>query len=54
MEGEGAATTDVLKAEILDLFLVKWWAIQLATNAATTVLRVDQVSCRSCDNHVCS
>lgn len=44
-EGEGAAVKDVVAAGILDLYLAKWWGIKLATGAAVTVLRVDQV-CR--------
>lgn len=36
---------DMLEAGILDPYLVKHWGIKLATNAAITVLRVDQVSC---------
>lgn len=34
---------DTLEANILDSYLVKHWAIRLATNAAVTVLRVDQI-----------
>lgn len=34
----------MLEAGILDTYLGKYWAIKLATNAAVTVLRVDQVS----------
>lgn len=34
----------MLEASILDTYLGKYWAIKLATNAAVTVLRVDQVS----------
>ena len=37
---------DAVKAGILDLYLVKHWAIKFATDAAVTVLRVDQV-CRA-------
>ena len=44
VEGEGAAVKDVAAAGIWDLFLTKFWSFKLATNAATTVLRVDQVS----------
>jgi len=35
---------DMLEAGILDPYLVKHWGIKLATNAAITILRVDQVS----------
>lgn len=44
IEGEGAAVKDVAAAGIWDLFLAKYWGLKLATNAATTVLRVDLVS----------
>uniref|UniRef100_A0A673YTP6 T-complex protein 1 subunit theta n=1 Tax=Salmo trutta TaxID=8032 RepID=A0A673YTP6_SALTR len=43
IEGEGAALKDMLEAGILEPFLVKHWGIKLATNAAITVLRVDQI-----------
>lgn len=43
IEADGAAVKDVAKAGIVDLYNAKWWGIKLATNAATTVLRVDQV-----------
>lgn len=43
IEGEGAATTDVLEASILDSYLVKYWGLKFSSNAATTVLRVDQI-----------
>lgn len=43
IEADGAAVTDAAKAGIVDLYSAKWWGIKLATNAATTVLRVDQV-----------
>ena len=43
IEGEGAAVKDVVAAEILDHYLAKFWGLKLATNAAATVLRVDQV-----------
>lgn len=34
---------DMLEAGIVEPYLVKHWGIKLATNAAITVLRVDQV-----------
>lgn len=43
IEGEGVAVKDVVEAGILDAYLVKYWGIKFATNAATTVLRVDQI-----------
>jgi len=43
IEGEGPEVKDMLEAEILDPYLVKHWGIKLATNAAVTVLRVDQI-----------
>lgn len=36
----------MLEAGVLDTYLGKFWGIKLATNAAITVLRVDQVSWR--------
>ncbi|XP_034745314.1 T-complex protein 1 subunit theta isoform X1 [Etheostoma cragini] len=43
IEGEGPAVKDMLEAGILEPYLVKYWGIKLATNAAITVLRVDQI-----------
>ncbi|KAA0703968.1 T-complex protein 1 subunit theta [Triplophysa tibetana] len=43
IEGEGPAVKDMMEAGIFDPYLVKNWAIKLATNAAITVLRVDQI-----------
>uniref|UniRef100_A0AAY5L569 T-complex protein 1 subunit theta n=1 Tax=Esox lucius TaxID=8010 RepID=A0AAY5L569_ESOLU len=43
IEGEGASLKDMLEAGILEPYLVKYWGIKLATNAAITVLRVDQI-----------
>uniref|UniRef100_A0A8C9FJ31 T-complex protein 1 subunit theta n=1 Tax=Pavo cristatus TaxID=9049 RepID=A0A8C9FJ31_PAVCR len=40
---EAAAVKDMLEAGILDTYLGKSWGIKLATNAAVTVLRVDQI-----------
>lgn len=42
-ENGGAAIKDAVKAGILDLYLVKYWALKFATDAAVTVLRVDQI-----------
>lgn len=35
---------DMMEAGVFDPYLVRHWGIKLATNAAITVLRVDQVS----------
>uniref|UniRef100_A0A3Q2YQ88 T-complex protein 1 subunit theta n=1 Tax=Hippocampus comes TaxID=109280 RepID=A0A3Q2YQ88_HIPCM len=43
IEGDGPSVKDVAQAGILDPYLVKYWGIKLATNAAITVLRVDQI-----------
>lgn len=46
-QGEGIATCDAVERGILDSFLVKYWGLKFASNAACTVLRVDQVSKKS-------
>eukprot|EP00057_Strongylocentrotus_purpuratus_P012920 XP_011667394.1 PREDICTED: T-complex protein 1 subunit theta [Strongylocentrotus purpuratus] len=43
IEAEGAEVMDVVEAGIMDAYLTKSTAIKLATNAAITVLRVDQI-----------
>lgn len=43
IEGEGAATCDALEAGIFDGFLSKHWGLKFASDAACTVLRVDQI-----------
>ncbi|XP_072254163.1 T-complex protein 1 subunit theta isoform X2 [Pyxicephalus adspersus] len=43
IEAETAAVKDMLESNILDTYLGKHWGIKLATNAAVTVLRVDQI-----------
>ncbi|NXT94259.1 TCPQ protein, partial [Anhinga rufa] len=43
IEAEAAALKDMLEAGVLDTYLGKSWGIKLATNAAVTVLRVDQI-----------
>ncbi|EMP25453.1 T-complex protein 1 subunit theta [Chelonia mydas] len=42
IEAEAAAVKDMLETGVLDTYLGKHWGIKLATNAAVTVLRVDQ------------
>ena len=34
---------DCLESNVLDLLLAKQWALKYATNAAATILRVDQI-----------
>ncbi|CAH1800231.1 unnamed protein product [Owenia fusiformis] len=43
IDGPGSVVKDVLESDIRDLFLTKYWGIRFATNAACTVLRVDQI-----------
>jgi len=43
IEGEGASTCDALEAGIFDGFLSKHWGLKFASDAACTVLRVDQI-----------
>jgi len=43
IEGEGIATCDAVERGILDSFLVKYWGLKFSSNAACTVLRVDQI-----------
>lgn len=40
---EDGSAVDATKADLVDLLNTKHWAIRLATDAATTVLRVDQI-----------
>ena len=40
---DNTGTFDAKKAGILDLMVTKAWAIKLATEAARTVLSVDQI-----------
>lgn len=47
LQGEGPALKDMLECGVLEPYLVKHWGIKLATNAAITVLRVDQVGTHS-------
>lgn len=43
IDAESAAVKDMLESNIFDTYLVKYWGMKLATNAAVTVLRVDQI-----------
>jgi len=43
IEGEGASVFDAAEANIIDLFITKYWGMKFATSAACTVLRVDQI-----------
>jgi len=43
VDGSGVATVDAMQKGILDLFLVKLWGLKFATNAASTVLKVDEI-----------
>ena len=43
LQGEGASVFDAAEANIIDLFITKYWGMKFATSAACTVLRVDQV-----------
>jgi len=40
---DGGPPKDLSKESILDVYMTKWWAIKLATEAACTVLKVDQI-----------
>lgn len=44
VRGEGSNVTDAVSAGILDLYLCKYWGIKLASNAACTALKIDEVS----------
>ncbi|KAK2714890.1 T-complex protein 1 subunit theta-like [Artemia franciscana] len=43
IEGEGLNFKDAVTAGFLDLFVTKHWALKYATNAACTIIRVDQI-----------
>lgn len=42
-DDDGTGVHDAEKAGIMDLYVAKSWAIKLATEAARTVLAVDQI-----------
>lgn len=43
LDVEGGPPTDLSARGVVDLFITKWWALKLATDAATTILRIDQI-----------
>merc|ERR1719153_1006502 len=43
IDGESGEIKDCLESNVLDLLLAKQWALKSATNAAATILRVDQI-----------
>lgn len=43
IEGEGGDVKDCAESGVYDLLLAKKWALKYATNAACTILRVDQI-----------
>jgi len=43
IDGESGEIKDCAESNILDLMIAKKWALKYATNAAATVLRVDQI-----------
>merc|ERR1712213_75889 len=42
-EGNTDCVTDAVEKEVLDLLALKYWALKYATDAACTILRVDQI-----------
>lgn len=40
---ETGEARDLGEADIVDLYAAKWWALKLAVDAVTTILRVDQI-----------
>merc|ERR1712117_884193 len=43
IDGESGEIKDCCESNVLDLLLAKQWALKYATNAAATILRVDQI-----------
>merc|ERR1712087_281357 len=43
IDAESGEVKDCLEAGVLDLMVGKYWALKYATNAACTILRVDQI-----------
>ena len=42
-EGEDPTVKDAVECNVFDPYLVKYWGIKFATQAANTVLKVDQI-----------
>ena len=42
-EGPSNTTTDAVEKQVFDLLMLKHWALKYATDAACTILRVDQI-----------
>ena len=42
-EGNADSITDAVEKQIYDLLTLKYWALKYATDAACTILRVDQI-----------
>lgn len=40
---ETGVPKDLVVDHITDLYMTKWWAIKLAVDAVTTILKVDQI-----------
>lgn len=43
MQPKGSSLVDSSKAGIVDSYLSKFWGLQYATQAACTILKVDQI-----------
>jgi T-complex protein 1 subunit theta len=43
IDSETPATVDVTKTKVFDLFATKWWGLKYAVDAASTILKVDQI-----------
>lgn len=43
LDVETGLPRDLGEDGVLDLYIAKWWAVKLAVEAATTVLRIDQI-----------
>ncbi|XP_050438492.1 T-complex protein 1 subunit theta-like [Adelges cooleyi] len=43
IEAKGSSLLDVVEAGIIDSFLAKYWGLKYATQAACTILKVDQI-----------